>query len=155
VVMLIIGVILGIAIPAININSPEDQLKEETNRLVALIDLASQESILNSKMIGIRTGSNQYEFLYLEEDKWKPLDDKLLTKRKLPDDMVLEVLIDDYNSSTPSGTKKNVPQITFTDSGELEPPFVINIKSQSTELYFSLNGYANGKLEKVKHSNNQ
>lgn len=46
VVMLIIGVILGIAIPAININNPEDKLKEETNRLVALIDLASQESIL-------------------------------------------------------------------------------------------------------------
>jgi len=133
VVMLIIGVILSIAIPAININNPEDKLQEETTRLAALIDLASQESILNSRAIGIRTDSDQYEFLVLEEDKWKSLDDKLLTKRKLPEDIELELQVEDY--STPglsdSEEQQKIPHIIVSGIGELTPPFTINIKSHT------------------------
>ncbi|MCK5452887.1 MAG: type II secretion system minor pseudopilin GspH [Calditrichia bacterium] len=161
VVMLIIGLILGIAIPAININNPENQLKEEVTRLVALIDLASQESILNSRMIGIRTYSDQYEFLFLQEDKWKPLDDNLLTRRKLPEDIELELQIEDYLEDYPtselsfSEEQQKVPHIILSGIGELTPPFTINIKSHSTETYFSIKGYENGKLETKKHSSNQ
>ena len=155
VVMLIIGLILGIAIPAININNPEDKLKEETNRLVALIDLASQESILNSKMIGIKTDNDQYEFLFLEENKWKPLDDKLLTKRKLPEDIELELQVEDYSSSGMSDSEEQIPHIIVSGMGELTPPFIINIKSHGTDTYFSITGHENGKLETEKHSRNQ
>ena len=155
VVMLIIGVILGIAIPAININNPEDKLKEETNRLVALIDLASQESILNSKMIGIRTGSDQYEFLFLEEDIWRPLDDKLLTKRKLPEDIELELQVEDYSTSGLSGSEEQIPHIIVSGMGELTPAFTINMKSYGTDTYFSITGHENGKLETEKHSSEQ
>ena len=155
VVMLIIGLILGIAIPAININNPEDKLKEETTRLVALIDLASQESILNSKMIGIRTDSDQYEFLFLEEDKWKPLDDKLLTKRKLPEDIELKLQLEDYSTPEASDSEEQIPHIIVSGMGELTPAFTINIKSHDTDTYFSITGHENGKLETKKHSNNK
>lgn len=158
VVLLIIGVILGVAIPALNTGSEEDRLNKETLRLSALIDLASQESILNARAIGIRTEEQQYQFfvLDLDNEKWKVLDDKILSEHKLPEDIELELFLEGFNAPEPIDTEEQqtVPQIMVLPSGEFTP-FTINFRSRNTETYFSLNGHANGKLEIIKHGINQ
>lgn len=108
-------------------------------------------------MIGIRTGNNQYEFLFLEDDKWKPLDDKLLTQRKLPEDIELELQVEDYSTPAVSDSEEQqkIPHIIVSGIGELTPAFTINMKSHGTDIYFSITGHENGRLETEKHGSDQ
>jgi type II secretion system protein H len=105
VVVLIISIVAGLATLAIRDN-PERRLETEAQRIAALLRLASQEAVLQSRETAIEFESNGYRFLVLENGEWLQADDKVFRPRTLPDDMEFEIVIEgerlDFGSQAPA-----------------------------------------------------
>ena len=77
VVMIIIGVVVSFAV--LSINTDDKSLDEESQRLQALIKLAGQESVLQSKELALQFDEDGYEFLAFDGKQWQPVaDDEIL-----------------------------------------------------------------------------
>lgn len=89
VVLLIIGISLSLVTPNFMKND-EDVLKEESVRLVALMDYATDTATSQGHWLAWRPTAAGYRFLQLDENKniWQPIaTDEVLRERKLPDGM--------------------------------------------------------------------
>ena len=144
VVILIIGIIINFAVISLDVNNPSDKLKTEARRLTSLIELAAEEALLRSELIGIAIDENTYEFLSIEETDWEPLEDSVFRKRTLPDDMSFEIttelVVED--SQLEESTR---PDIVLMTSGEITP-FEVKVSSDLTDDYFRISGAETGVL---------
>jgi general secretion pathway protein H len=89
VVLLIIGISLSLVTPNFMKND-EDVLKEESVRLIALMDYATDAASSQGHWLAWRPTASGYRFLQLDENKniWQPIaTDEVLRERKLPDGM--------------------------------------------------------------------
>ncbi|MEN8178074.1 MAG: type II secretion system minor pseudopilin GspH [Pseudomonadota bacterium] len=145
VVILIIGIIINFAVISLDIHNPSDKLKTEARRLTSLIELASEEALLRSELIGIAIDENTYEFLSLEEKSWEPIQDSVFRMRTLPDDMRLELLTDQAVEEREQAESKQ-PGIVLLMSGEMTP-FEIKISSDLIDNYFRISGAETGALK--------
>lgn len=94
VVVFLIGIVLSLAVLSVGHN--EDRaLKDEARRLAALIELARQESIVESLEMALAIDDRAYSFQMFDGQNWLPVaDDPILRARELPDEMELDVEID-------------------------------------------------------------
>ncbi|MBL1432587.1 MAG: type II secretion system protein GspH [Gammaproteobacteria bacterium] len=151
VVTLIIGVIVGSVSLSSGLNRQVD-VKEEIERLAALIDLAAQESVFKSTEIAVEFEENSYRFLTLVENEWQPIEaDRLLRERQLPAGLEIELFIEGeekeiFSVKTEGSDKKNIPpRIFLLSSGELTP-FEISLKGVDGDTLYTLVGQINGQL---------
>jgi general secretion pathway protein H len=84
VVVLIVAVMIGVA--SVNLlRAPEDQVREEAERLALLLQAAQQEAVLQGRLFAFSAGREGYRFLRLDDQgKWQPLADDILRARALP-----------------------------------------------------------------------
>ena len=152
VVLLIIGVIAGFAVLSISGNNTEDRIKEEAQRLSALIDLASQEAALQSEELGIFFDGSEYTFVKQTNGKWQPLNDSILRKRTLPSLLTLELTTE---GEPPPKIKSDeiVPQILILSDGELTPS-TITLKSTAGDVAYEVTGTAVGRVTIERQSGN-
>lgn len=108
VVVFIIGVLATMFTLSVGVIGGDRQLEKETDRLVALIDLAREEAVIEGREIGLRFFKDRYEFSAFYEDfveyhdeenpdqsEWMLLDAAtLLGPRQLPEGLLFELLID-------------------------------------------------------------
>jgi general secretion pathway protein H len=146
VVVIIIGVVISFAV--LSINSDDKTLEEEARRLQALIGLAGQEAILQSKELALQFDEDGYEFLAFDGEKWQPVtDDQILRPRKLPDTVAV-----DYEPEGQKLTLKGMdeeakpPRIYFLSSGEMTP-FRLTLRRRGELDGYVLTGSARGKTE--------
>lgn len=94
VVVFLIGIVLTLAVLSVGHN--EDRvLKDEARRLAALLELARQESIVESLEMALAIDDRAYSFQMFDGQSWLPVaDDPILRPRELPDEMELKVEID-------------------------------------------------------------
>jgi len=94
VVVFLIGIVLSLAVLSVGHN--EDRvLKDEARRLAALLELARQESIVESLEMALAIDDRSYSFQMFDGQNWLPVaDDPILRARELPDEMELEVEIE-------------------------------------------------------------
>lgn len=144
VVILIIGIIINFVVISLDINNPSDALKAEARRLSSLIELASEEALLRSELIGIAIDENTYEFLSRGETNWVPIEDSVFRKRTLPENMHIELLTE-QTAEERNQTESPRPDIVLLTSGEMTP-FEIKVSSDFTEDYFRINGAETGTL---------
>ncbi len=144
VVILIIGIIINFVVISLDINNPSDALKVEARRLSSLIELASEEALLRSELIGIAFEDNTYEFLSRGETNWEPIEDTVLRKRTLPEIMRIELLTD-QTIEEKNQAESRQPDIVLLTSGEMTP-FEIKVSSDLTEDYFRISGAETGTL---------
>ncbi len=145
VVILIIGIIINFAVISLDINNPSDKLKTEARRLTSLIELAAEEALLRSELIGIAIDENTYEFLSLEQANWESIQDTVFRKRTLPDDMGFELLTEQAKEDS-TQTEMKRPDVVLLTSGEMTP-FEIKLSSVLTDDYFRIRGAETGVLE--------
>ncbi len=119
VVLVIIGILTSMAV--LNIGDRRgDQLHEESRRLLALIDLARQEAILEAREYGLGIWRGHYQFYQLDEETstWKPLaGDTHLRPRELPETVELLLEIDNQEIVLDAKAPEK-PQILILSSGE-------------------------------------
>lgn len=176
VVVVIVAILFTYTTLAIRSNSPEDYIKEEAHRFDRLTQLALEESILRGEEYAIEIFTDGYRFLRFTENQWLPLDnDKILRQRELPQDIELEVNLEDTeividlasdsmseqkldlsfsldseseeNSEEENEESKAKPQIYLLSSGEITPEFDIRFYILGIETSYFVKGAFDGSLK--------
>lgn len=96
VVIVIIGIMASFATLAIRGDSPEEIIHLEAQRFERLVELALEEAILRGEEYALEIYIDGYRFYRFEDTGWRPLsEDTLLRDRKLPEDMELEMSLEE------------------------------------------------------------
>jgi general secretion pathway protein H len=124
IVMVLIGLITGMAMLSMGTADPRDQQKLEAERLVKLLELATEEAIARGHVIGLELFSQGYRFAVVKNNTWiEEASDMVFMPRSLMPQMQL-VLVIDENAATLSREPIQAiaphPQITLTPDGDME-----------------------------------
>ena len=147
VVIVIIGVILTFAGLSTGGDSRAEQMQREATRLMALIDMASEQAILRSEQLAIRFGDEDYEFMLLQEGKWAALqDDGLLRARVLPKGIELRLELEENPPPGLQAEDTEAPQVFLLSSGEMTP-FTLTFSAPESEQRYVVKASLLGRLE--------
>ena len=142
VVVVIIGILINYVAISFGRNAPGDQLKDEAQRLNSLLELASEEALLRSMLIGVDITEESYGFLSLNEGEWEAVTDNLFRERQWPPGVEISVA-----TALPEGDdeEKRTPEIILLNSGEMTT-FELKVSSEQVERYYRLTGNELGEL---------
>ena len=161
IVIVITAILFSFATLTIRSSSPEDLIKEEARRLNRLIQLVLEEAVLKNTEYGLEFKSNSYQFLSYNEGDWQSIaDDKLLRKRELPEDMEIELAVEqtdiiigdtpittDEDNANKDEEEKAKPQVFLLSSEEITPEFSARFSLRGVETSYVVNGSIDGKHE--------
>lgn len=147
VVIVIVGIVLSFMTLSTGGDQRAEQLEREAQRIVALLQLASEEAVMRSEQLALRVGETDYEFMILENAQWTALaDDRPLRPRKLPAGIELRLDLQDNPPPGLSAEDSEQPQIFLLSSGEMTP-FVLTLSAPETEQRFSIKASLLGRIE--------
>lgn len=95
VVVLLVGIISSIAMLGLNAGGDERRMRDESDRLVALLSQVGSEAVMQNQEYGLKITETGYVFLCLDEVKlrWKPCTgDDTLRERDMPEGLEIHVL---------------------------------------------------------------
>jgi len=147
VVLVIIGVLLSFVGLSTGGDSRAEQMKREAMRLIALIDMASEQAVLRSEQLAIRFGDSDYEFMLLQAGKWAALqDDGPLRARELPKGIELRLELEENPPPGLQAEDAEAPQVFLLSSGEMTP-FMLTFSAPESEQRFVVKATLLGRLE--------
>lgn len=82
-----------VSIPNVG-RSAQEQIEQEAQRFATLINLSSEYSVLNNKVLGVMIEPEQYEFLIFDGANWRAINEKPLQKRRLPEFVLIKLELD-------------------------------------------------------------
>jgi len=177
VVVFIIGILATMFTLSVGLTSGDRELEREADRLQALLQLASEDAVMQGRELGLRFYPDGYEFSALDpvENRWGVVSqDPLLRERKLEQDVELLVTIegreidleaaqderderlnaaakaadDEEADDEEEDTKADYrPQVFLFSSGDLTPPFKIEMRRRFGDLRISLEVAETGEVE--------
>jgi general secretion pathway protein H len=138
VVMVLLGLLSGVAIFTLGSGKLQRELEVEAQRLHTLLRMASEEAILSNSEIGFLIDDDHYEFLQYDDEKqtWASSSVSVLKARDLPEWLAPEfqregrAKILGKDSSGAEESKK--PDMMLLSSGEVTP-FSIILRVQNNE----------------------
>lgn len=141
VVLVIIGVLVSFAVLSLGDGGKRDRLMEEGKRLAALIELASDQAVLEGREWGVHVAADGYLFMSLKDGKWQEVTgDNLFRARQLEDGFSLELRMEDVAVTlTPSEGQTDVKEDTplapqaFLMSSAERTPFEVVITAPGGE----------------------
>ena len=144
VVIIIIGIVISFA--TLSLNTGDNDLENEAQRLQALFTLTGQEAVLQNRELAVEFTNDGYDFIAYDGEKWQPLsDDETLRPRTLPDDLVLDYQAEgDKMTIGAKGDDTTPPRIYFLSSGETTP-FQLILRRRGESDAYTLKGDARGK----------
>jgi len=98
VVIVIIGIITGIALLSLGILGDDRQLQTEARRLASLVEVAQDESMMQGREFGIEFMNDSYRFVEYDPfiSQWgELLGDDMMRLRHLPDDVEFVLRLED------------------------------------------------------------
>ncbi len=149
VVIAIIGIMASFVVLSVGLGH-SDEVKQESRRVQALIELAAQESLMSGREFGIRFDPHGYSFYTLnvgeEKSEWLPVvdDEHLSQPRKLPEQIELELYVEGSIVAIEKPLEKGV-HVFLLSSGEMTP-FELLIKQYESGQVYYLTGSITGKL---------
>lgn len=147
VTMVLIGIIMSFALLAIRGGSAGEQLEEETRRLHALMRLARDEAVVQSRELALVVRETGYEFQVLGEEEWAGVEgDRLLRARDFPEGTEVELVIEELPVDLEAQEEQQPPRIFVFSSGEMTP-FEISLRVEDEGPGFYLRGNLLGELE--------
>lgn len=162
VVLLLVGVILGLAVVGITARPASNALKDEALRLHQLTQLAAESAIIYGDAIGMVVGRAEYGFLVATEAGWQPLPDEVFRPRALDDaftlelygeglsdeDTALAVNTPDREEDDDDGEDKPrlQPQVLFMGTGEATP-FEVVLKHADTDVQYKMTARTTGAID--------
>ena len=145
VVLVIIGIVVSMATLAVGGNEART-LRDEAQRLTALLDLAIQESVLNGREMALEVDESSYQFLAYVDEEWLPLAEvDEFRLRELPLGIQLEAEVEGQAAAEDLFGETEASQVWIMSSGEVSP-FTITLKLEDGPLY-RLNGDMMGGLK--------
>jgi general secretion pathway protein H len=146
VALLIIGLIVGVATLKIG-NPAPDKLREESRRREAILGLAREEAILQSRDFGVSFWQQGYAFHDFFEGQWRRVErDRILRTYQLPEGMRVQLTLEGIDVVM-SPVEPEKPQVFILSSGEMSP-FKLRLKFLDLPAFFTeLSADALGVLE--------
>jgi general secretion pathway protein H len=136
IVTIIISILFTFAIISIGDGGQSQVLKQETQRLMALIRLAHEEAIMQAKEMGVSINEyaqvHGYTFYLLQEQQWQTLTHEPFHPHQFPAGVQAEIHLAGNPLVVTESENTQNPQILILSSGELTP-FEIFIKSKIDE----------------------
>lgn len=124
IVLVLIGVITGMAILAIGNDGKDRMHTIEAKRLAGLLDLAEQEAMLRGEAMALELFEQSYRFLSLTETGWQvERSDMPFRLRELDGGLRLSLRIDESSQPLKSSSlvvHQPQPQILLTPDGSSE-----------------------------------
>jgi general secretion pathway protein H len=139
VVIVIIGIISGIALLSLGILGDDRQLQTEARRLTSLIEVAQDEAMMQGREFGVEFMNDSYRFVEYDPfiNQWGELiGDDMLRLRQLPDDVEFVLMLegqrvllendparfeDPEETSTRDLTETYSPHVYIFSSGDITP----------------------------------
>ena len=97
VVIVIIGIISGIALLSLGILGDDRQLQTEARRLTSLVEVAQDEAMMQGREFGVEFMNDAYRFVEYDPfiNQWGELiGDEMLRLRELPDDVEFILMLE-------------------------------------------------------------
>ena len=162
--MLVVVVIVGIVFTFIQLNLGQNQSRQveaEARRLFRLMQLASEESVLESKEMGLRLSDTEYNFFIWNADNrsWAPItEDKVFHPESFDPDTEVALFMEgdavkmasDPNSEKENDEEANSPQILFLSSGEISPFQLELYGAYEKDKYKMTGSFTGGGAERVR-----
>jgi general secretion pathway protein H len=164
VVIVIIGIVMSIAVLSITLAGGDSQLREEAQRIVSLVDMAQDESLLQGREFGVEFMQGGYRFVEFDPlaQQWgEIIGDDTLRLRELPEELELELFIEDrrvalkadpermsFDEEDRPGVRQYAPHILIYSSGDMSP-FELHILRRVDDSVVAVQGDAAGMLEIV------
>ena len=128
VVLVLIAVITSLAVTRLSLGG-DPGLEREARRLAAVLDMAMDTAIIQSRELGLVLDEDGYSFVRLEGGEWEPYGaegDRIFGPHQLPDTIRLNWQSEDRESisgPTDSGDANgaDAPGILLLSSGETSP----------------------------------
>ena len=128
VVLVLIAIITSLAVTRLSL-SADPQLEREAQRLAAVLDMAMETAIIQSREFGLVLEQDGYAFVRLEDGEWQPYGaegDRVFRPHQLPDGVRLEW---EHEDRRPRGERRgddgnrqsNAPALLLLSSGESSP----------------------------------
>jgi general secretion pathway protein H len=147
VVIVIVGIVLSFMTLSAGTDKRAEQLEREAQRIVALLQLASDDAVMRSEQLALRVGETDYEFMILDDDKWVPLeDDHALRAREMPAGIELRLELQDNPPPELTSEDSDQPQVFLLSSGEMTP-FVLIVSAPETEQSYAVKASLLGRME--------
>ena len=150
VVLVLMGIIFSFAVLSLRGTDISDLMEHETRRLATLLELASNEAILQGEELAINFEDDGYAFLVLQENGWQsPGDDALLKAYSLPAEIELRLEVEgeppeldnfaaqEDGDSEADEEESLAPQVFILSSGEMTP-FSVTFRSFQSNYRYHL-----------------
>jgi general secretion pathway protein H len=157
VVVIIIGTIMSIAMLSLNLVDDERALQREARKLISLVEIARDEAVFQGREFGVEFMTGSYRFVEYDPlaGQWADVPfDEMLRLRELPEELELELFIDDKrvlldpnpkllmdpDDDSPVNTLNNYsPHIYIYSSGDMTP-FELTINRDVDDATIALEG---------------
>lgn len=138
---------------SINLTGRDRGLEKEIDRLVALVDLAAEEAVLQGREYGVWFDRESYEFFVLSPDTrtWiSAREDEYFRPRQLEEDLEFKLWLEGRQVvlGDPLNPEDPRPHIMILSSGELTP-FELHLERAFTDDSYVYKGEADGKTEVI------
>jgi len=144
VVLVIVGITLSFAVLSLGLRSDKDIVLEESRRIAALMQLASEEAVLQGRELAMQFEGGDYRFLVLDKDRWQAIEaDKILRERSLPEGLHAELLVEGIGKPRAPTSGR---LIYFYSSGEVSP-FQLSLQDSQRKYLYTINGDAQGLIQ--------
>jgi len=136
IVLVILGITISFTVLSFGLKNPKDELKEHGQRIAALMQLASEESILLGAELAMQFNNGGYMFLNLKDDNWLEIDnDQIFRQRDLPRHIKIDLSVEGI-----AGSDSDIKQrVYFFSSGEASP-FNLTLSSQDADVRYKVTG---------------
>jgi general secretion pathway protein H len=164
VVIVIIGIVMSIAILSITLAGGDNQLRDEAQRIISLVEVAQDESLLQGREFGLEFMQGSYRFVEFDPlaRQWSEvIGDDTLRLRQLPEELELELFIEERRvilKTDPARTEADdedrpgietyAPHVLIYSSGDMSP-FEVHLVRRADDSLVALQGDAAGALEIV------
>lgn len=138
---------------------PAEAIRKEALRLQQLLTAAHEQAVFRAEEYGVFFDDESYRFMQLDMQTyiWSDIEkDKLFRKRELPEDMQLDLSIEEIDiiftqeeteSSLDTEEDKVKPQVFLLSSGETTPEFSARIRIPGFDRSFEVIGSVDGQYK--------
>lgn len=152
VVVVIVGIVAASAVLAVSARGFDRELDREGRRLAALIELASEEAVLQGREMGLEFFRDSYRFHVYEplEGRWTALDgDHQLRSRSLPEGLDLLLELEGRRAELFAAPRDAArPQVLLLSSGEVTPFALELLRPARARLHLRSDGRGRLELER-------
>ncbi|HIG43638.1 MAG: type II secretion system minor pseudopilin GspH [bacterium] len=147
VVLLIVSIMSGIALANLPGFTQTRDFDTEARRLKTLLDMAREESVIQAAELGFAPTEDGYGFQVYDEfnQKWLEYEQSPFQQRSLPDNVELELEVENQDFTLTAETKSTIPPLLILSSGEITP-FTLTLL-QGSELQRSMRSDGYGDIE--------